>query len=65
MELSAIVHALDAGRLELGSGQGRQEHRGQNGNDGDDDQEFNQRKGATPRGIDMRTEAPMWIHKFN
>ena len=41
-----VVHALDALGLELALAERRQEERGQDGDNGDDDQQFNQREAA-------------------
>jgi hypothetical protein len=48
--LAAVVQALNRLRLELGAAQGGQQQGGQDGNDGDDHQQFNQRKPASAGG---------------
>jgi hypothetical protein len=45
-QLSEIIGALGAADFVPGSGEGGQQQRGQNGNDGDHHQQFNQ--GETP-----------------
>ena len=45
-ELPAVVHALNTGGLGLRFGQRRQEHAGQNGDDGDDHQQFDEGESA-------------------
>lgn len=45
-QLLGVVHAHDARGFGLGPGQGRQEHARQDGNDGNDDQQFDERKTA-------------------
>ena len=49
--LAAVAHALDLLGLGLGSRQGRQEHCRQDGDDGDDDQQFDKGKGREARGV--------------
>jgi hypothetical protein len=48
--LAAVVQALNRLRLELGAAQGGQQQGGQDGNDGDDHQQLNQRKPASAGG---------------
>ena len=45
-ELFEVGNALGLLRLELRAGQNGQQHRREDGNDGDDDQEFNQGEGG-------------------
>ena len=49
-QLPLVVDALDALRLGSGFGQGRQQQRCQHRNNGDDDQQFDQRKRRTRIG---------------
>jgi hypothetical protein len=49
-ELAGVVHAGHGVGLDLRLGQGRQEHGGQDGDDGDDDKQFNEREGWAPSG---------------
>ena len=44
LQLPEIAHALDAIGLGLGLAERRQQHRSQNGDDGDDNQKLDQRK---------------------
>jgi len=60
-----LPHVAEAGhalRLGLGLGERRQQQGGQNGDDGDDHQQFNQREGAwtPPRHTDQGTR----LHEF-
>jgi len=45
-QLSIIVDAIGPGRFILGLGQGGQQHGREDGDDGDDHQQFNEGKGA-------------------
>jgi hypothetical protein len=58
--LLQVRSALDAFRFLLGAGQGRQQHRGQNGNDGNDDEQFNQRE--SPLTVDSLRR---WLGHYN
>ena len=50
-KLFGVAQALNALRLRLGAGQGREEHAGQDGNDGDDHQQLDQGESpASPFG---------------
>ncbi len=44
--MAVVVHALHALGLLLAAHEGGQNHRGENDNDGDDNEEFNQSKSA-------------------
>ena len=43
-QLADVALAFDSLRVHLGVGQGGKQHRGQNGNDGDDHQQLNERE---------------------
>ena len=50
-QLLMVGQALNALGLELGFSQGRQKHRRENRDDGDDDQQFNEGEGASRAGF--------------
>jgi len=47
-QLFIVVEATDLGGLGFSFAQGRQEHRGQNGDDGDDHEQFDEREPWVP-----------------
>jgi hypothetical protein len=49
VELMMVVRADSSEAGRFGFGEGRQQHTGEDGNDGDDDEEFYQREGGTRR----------------
>jgi hypothetical protein len=58
LQLFDVIEALGGLRPDLSPAQGREEHRRENGNDGDDDQQFDERKGLTIASSFPRGKAP-------
>jgi hypothetical protein len=65
-----VIHALGALRFHFGATQRGQQHGGENGNDGNDHQQFDQRERAAPPSVlrcsvRMASRCGNAAHKFN